>query len=44
MTYSVSLLELHDELLVALVWVQHLLFARVKQDLCQTNQKLAGLL
>ena len=33
MTYSIALLELHDELLVALVRVQHLFLAGVKQDL-----------
>ena len=32
-TYSVSLLELHDELFVTLVWVEHFFLACVKQDL-----------
>ena len=39
MTYSVALLELHDELLVALVRVQHLFLAGIKQDLQHRNQK-----
>ena len=32
-TYGVPLLELHHELFVTLVWVEHLFFACVKQDL-----------
>ena len=41
MTYSVALLELHDKLLVALVRVQHLFLAGVKQDLNRKNQRVS---
>lgn len=41
MTYSVALLELHDELLVALVRVQHLFLAGVKQDLEHKKQRVS---
>lgn len=37
-TYSVSLLELHDELFVTLVWVEHFFLACVKQDLYEESR------